>query len=315
MRSVVLRRLVTLPLVIIAVTLAMQALFLMLPGDPAVALAGGENASLADIERIRSELSLDAPFHVMYWDWFSSALRFDLGRSLVTETPIVDEIVRRLPVSLSVGVAAFAVAIPAGLGLGVVAATRRGTWIDRLVLATTSAGMAVPAFVVAIILMVAFAIQLGWLPAIGYVPFTESPIDWLRSLILPAIALGALPAARIARTLRGSLIASLDGDYVRTAWSKGAPAGRVLSRHALRNSLIPTVTIIGLQVDMLIGGSVIVETVFSLPGLGAYLARAATSSDLPAIQAVVVVVAVATVLGNLLVDLAYMVLNPKVRVA
>jgi peptide/nickel transport system permease protein len=175
--------------------------------------------------------------------------------------------------------------------------------------------MTVPAFIIAIILIVVFAIQLGWLPAIGYVPFTDSPWEWARGMLLPAIALGASTAARIARTLRASLIQSLDSDYVRTAWAQGSPPRTVLTGHALKNSLIPTVTILGLQVDLLIGGSVVVESVFSIPGLGSYIARAATSADLPAIQAVVLLFAVVTVVANLLVDLAYAALNPKVRVS
>lgn len=314
MLRIILRRLASLPLILIAVTLLMQALFLLMPGDPAVTLAGGENASLSDVERIRREYNLDAPFFVMYWDWLSDALRFDLGTSLVTANPIADEIMRRLPVTLSLGLAAFALAIPAGILLGLWAAANRGGSIDRLVLAVTSAGMAVPAFIVAIVLIVIFAIQLGWVPAIGFVPITESPAGWARATIMPAIALGVLPAARIARTLRASLVTSIDSEYVRTAWSKGAAPGRVMTRHALRNSLIPTVTVIGLQVDMLIGGSVVVETVFSIPGLGEYIADAATMSDLPAVQATVVFIAIGTVLANLIVDLAYTTLNPKVRV-
>jgi peptide/nickel transport system permease protein len=315
MTSIILRRLAAIPLVLIAVTMIMQALYLLLPGDPAVALAGGENASIADVERIRKELNLDAPFFVAYWDWLSSALQLDFGASLLTGISVSDEILRRLPATLSLGLTSMTIALVVGFVLGVVSSVRRGSWLDRVVLATTSAGMAVPAFLIAIILIVIFAIQLGVLPAVGYVAFTESPLEWARGMVLPAIALAAAPAARIARTLRGSLIHSLDSDYVRTAWAKGASPRTVLVKHALKNSLIPTVTVLGLLVEVIIGGSVVVENVFSIPGLGTYIGRAATSADLPAIQSIVVVFAIFTVVANLLVDVAYAALNPKVRVS
>jgi len=311
----ILKRLALIPVVVLVVTLVMQGLYLLLPGDPAVTLAGGQDASLAEIERIRRELHLDAPFPVAYWDWLQGAIRLDFGNSLLTRTSVAEEIFRRLPATLSLGLAAFAIALPAGFMLGVVSAVRRGGWVDRAVLAMTSVGMAVPAFVISLLLILVFAIQLGVLPAIGYVPFTDSPLEWARAIFMPAVALAAAPAARMARTLRASLIQSLDSDYVRTAWAKGAPPRTVLTKHALKNSLIPTVTILALQVDLLIGGSVIVEIVFAIPGLGSYIARSANASDLPAIQGIVILFAVVTVVANLLVDLAYVALNPKVRVS
>lgn len=309
------KRIAMIPLVLLAVTILMQGLYLLLPGDPAMTLAGGENASISQVERLREELNLDAPFHVAYWEWLTAAMRLDLGTSLLSGESVVEEIVSRLEATVSLGIAAFVIAVPVGFGLGVLAAVRRGGFADRFVLALTSAGMAVPAFIIAIVLIVVFAINLGWLPAVGYVPFSESPLRWAQAMVMPAIALAANPAARLARTMRASLIETFDSDYTRTAWAKGASPHAVLTKHALKNSLIPSVTILGLQVDLLIGGSVIVEVVFSVPGLGQYIARAATAADLPAIQAIVLFFAIATVLANLVVDMIYVALNPKVRVS
>ncbi|MEU6642627.1 ABC transporter permease [Saccharomonospora sp. NPDC046836] len=315
MSTLLLRRIALIPLLLVGVTLSMQLLYLLLPGDPAATLAGGENASLSQVERIRAELKLDQPFYVAYWDWLTHAVRFDFGRSLVTDQGVAEELFRRLPATLSLGVVALVIAIAMGLIGGVFAAIRCGGFFDRLLLAVTSAGMAVPAFIIGIVLIVVFAVELGVAPAIGYVPISESPAEWARHIVMPAIAVAIAPAARIARTLRGSLIQALDSPYVLTAWSKGGRARVVILRHALRNSLIPTLTVLGLQVDLLIGGSLIVENVFSVPGVGAYVANAATGSDLPVIQGAVVLFALATILANLAVDIAYGIFNPKVRVS
>lgn len=315
MARLVLWRLATIPLVLIAVTFLVQCLSLLVPGDPAVTLAGGEDASLERIEAIREQLNLDDPLFISYGRWVGNAVRGDFGESIVNGTSVVDEIQRRLPVTLGLGLVALAMIIPMALIGGFASAIWRARPPDHLLLAGSSFAMAAPSFVVAIILVGVFAVQLGWMPAFGYVPFTDSPPEWLHHLILPGIALALAPAARLARTLRGSLVDAFDGPYVRTAWAKGAAPSAVLGKHALKNALVPTVTVLALQLDILLGGSLIIENVFSIPGLGSYMATAVQGNDLPIVQAVTVLFAVMTVLINLAVDIVYGLLNPKVRVA
>jgi len=315
MARLVLWRLATIPLVLIAVTLLVQCLSLLVPGDPAVTLAGGENASLERIEAIREELNLDDPLFIAYGRWLGDAVQGDFGSSIISGTSVVDEIARRLPVTLGLGLVTVAMIVPLAMFGGFASAIWRARPPDRAILAGSSLAMAAPSFVVAIVLIVVFAVRLGWMPTFGFTRFTDSPAEWLHHLILPAFALALAPSARLSRTLRGSLVDAFDGPYVRTAWAKGATPSAVLGKHALKNALVPTVTVFALQLDILLGGSVIIENVFSIPGLGAYMASAVQNNDLPVIQAVTVLFAVMTVLINLLVDIVYGLLNPKVRVS
>ena len=315
MIEVVLRRLVLAVPIVLGVSFAVFSLSLLLPGDPAVAIAGGADASPERIAEIRAELRLDDPFLVQYGRWLGNALRLDLGRSLITGRPVSEDLLTKLPVTLSVGGLAVLIALLISLPGGIIAGMRPGSVWDRCIVLSTNLGIAVPSFWLALLLVLVFAVQLGWLPVLGYTRLDESPEEWLRHIILPAVALSARMAASLTRQLRAALTEVLSSNYVRSAWSKGAPRWRVLIVHALKNASLPAITILGLQMSTLVGGSVIIEQIFGLPGMGNYALRGILSRDLPVIQAVTLVYAVVHVGANLMVDLSYGMLNPKVRVS
>lgn len=299
------------PLLILVSMMAFGLLFLV-PGDPATTLAG-ENPAPEQIEAIRDQLGLDEPVPQQYLGWAGDAVRGDLGTSLFSNLPVGELLWSRLPATISLTVAAMAVAVGLGMAFGLVAAAWRGSFIDRGVTAVASLGVAVPSFWLGLMLIITFSLDRNWLPAVGYVPFTESPIDWLRHIILPAVTLGVAPAAEIARQLRGSLVDTLDQDYVRTARAKGLRRAPVLLKHALKNAGIPVVTVIGIQFSFLLGGSVIAEQIFGIPGIGNLAVTAVLQRDVPVIQGVVLVSAMAVLFCNLLVDMSYGYFNPKVR--
>jgi len=311
--ALILRRLLALVPLLFAVSLAVFSLILLLPGDPAITLAGGDGASPEAIEKIRRELGFDDPFPVRYGRWLAGALRFDFGNSLENGKPVSDEIRARFPVTFGIALAAVAVTLLVGVPAGILGGVRPGSWMDRAGVLTASLGIAVPSFWLAMLLVAVFAVQLTWLPAIGYRSFAASPVDWLCHVLMPAVALGTAGAASLARQLRAALVDVLGSSYVRTAWAKGAGARRVIAVHALRNAALPAVTILGLQFSALLGGTVIIEQIFGIPGLGTYALRAILSNDLPVIQAVTIVFVLVRVLFNLLVDLSYGLLDPRIR--
>ena len=315
MIALILRRLGLAVPIVLGVSFAVFSLSLLLPGDPAVAIAGGADASPERIAEIRAELGLDDPFLVQYGRWLGNALRLDFGRSLITGRPVADDLRSKLPVTLSVGGAAVLIALLISLPGGIIAGMRPGSAWDRCIVLSTNLGIAIPSFWLALLLVLVFAVQLGWLPVLGYTRLGESPQEWLRHIILPAVALSTRMAASLTRQLRAALAEVLSSNYVRTAWSKGATSWRVLLIHALKNASLPAITILGLQMSTLVGGSVIIEQIFGLPGMGSFALRGILSRDMPVIQAVTLVYAVVHVSANLLVDLSYGVLNPKVRVS
>jgi peptide/nickel transport system permease protein len=314
MGALIARRLVALLPILLLVSLGVFALVTVVPGDAAARIAGGADASLEEIEAVRTELGLDDPLLVQYGRWLQGAVRLDLGESYISGRSVTDEIRSRMPITLAIAFGAIAVAVVLGVPAGIVAGTRPGGLVDRACLLGTSLGIAVPNFVVAIVLVTVFAVNLGWFDPTGFVRFSDSPSGWLRSLILPSLALGAWAAASLARQVRAGLIDVLATSYVRTAWAKGARPGRVVGKHALKNAAIPAVTVLGLQLGTLLGGAVIVEQIFSIQGLGIYLVRAIIDFDLPVIQGVTIVFVLTYALINLVVDVAYGWLNPKVRV-
>jgi len=313
MGALILRRLLALVPLLLLVSLAVFSLTLLLPGDPAITLAGGDGASPEAIERVRQELGLDDPFPVRYGRWLAGALRFDFGNSLENGKPVADDIRTRLPVTFGIALSALAVTLLIGVPAGILGGVRPGSWMDRAGVLTASLGIALPGFWLAMLLVGVFAVRLAWLPAIGYRGFAESPTDWFRHVVLPALALGTAGAASLARQLRAALVDVLDTPYVRTAWAKGARPRRVIAVHALRNAALPAITILGLQFSALLGGTVIIEQIFGLPGLGTYALRAILSNDLPVIQGVTIVYVLVHVLFNLLVDLSYGLLDPRIR--
>ena len=224
-------------------------------------------------------------------------------------------IAARFPVTLAVAAGGMVIAILVGLPAGIISGIRQGTVRDRAVTIGSSIAVATPDFWLAILLVIVFAVKLKWLPALGYTPFTQSPVEWFKDLLLPWVALGIGGSAVIARQVRGALIDTLDQDYMRTALAKGLTQRMVIGKHALKNALSPAVTVIGIQFGYLLGGTLIIEQIFSLPGLGTYIIQAIDDKDIPEIQGVVLVVAVSFIIINLIVDIIYGYLNPKVRLA
>lgn len=313
MGSFIARRLLALVPLLLLISFAVFALVFLIPGDPARTLAGGVKANPAEVVKIRHELHLDEPLLQQYSRWLTHALRGDLGQPLLQRASVATGIRNRFPITLSLTVGAMIFSLLIGVPLGLISGTRPGTWSDRVATFGSSVGIAVPDFWLAMVLVILLAVKTHVLPAIGYTPFAKSPVQWARHLILPCVALGLAGGATLARQLRGSLIDVLDQDYIRTARALGVRKRRIIGRLALKNAATPVVTLIGLQFAYLLGGTFIIEQIFSIPGLGSYMLQAIDAKDLPVIQGVVLVTALIFVLVNLVVDIAYGYLSPKVR--
>jgi peptide/nickel transport system permease protein len=309
------RRLAAMVPLLILITIGVYALVLLIPGDPARTLAGGLHAQPSEIVRIRHELHLNEPFFAQYWNWVSHVVRGDLGTSLFQHESVGSAISSRFPLTLSLALGGLFVSILIGLPIGILAGTRPGKVADRSATVVSSAGIAIPDFWLAIVLALIFAVKLHVLPDLGYVGLTHSPWGWFQHLLLPWFALGVAGGATLARQVRGEMIDVLDQDYIRTARSLGIPERQVIRRLALKNALTPAMTIVGIQFAFLLGGTVIIEQIFSIPGLGSLMLQAIDTKDLPIIQGVVLLTAVIFVVVNLVVDIGYGILNPKVRVS
>ncbi len=306
------RLLITIPLLII-ISLAVFSLVLIIPGDPARTLAGGARASPAAVEHIRHLLHLDQSFFAQYWRWLSGVFHGQLGNSLFKNQSVAAGIRERLPVTVSIAAGGMVLAIVLGLPAGIIAGLRPRSWVDRTVSVGSSLGVAIPDFWLAMLLVVVLAVNLHLLAPLGYVQFATSPYQWFLHLIMPWLALGIGGAATIARQTRGSMIDTLRQDYIRTARAKGLTPTRIIAKHAGKNALSPVITLAGIQFGYLLGGTFIIEQIFSLPGLGTYMLEAISTKDLPVIQGVVLVTALMFVLINLVVDVVYGFLNPKIR--
>src|SRR5580692_8067462 len=285
------RRLLIAVLLLFLISLGVYSLVLIIPGDPAVALAGGTHATPAEIAKITAQLHLNEGFFAQYWRWLKAALHGNLGSSLFNNETVSSGIAARFPVTFCVAAGGMIVAILIGLPAGILSGLHQGTARDRLVTVGSSVAVAIPDFWLAMLLVIVFAVKLEWLPALGYTPFTQSPAEWFQDLLLPWLALGIGGSAVIARQVRGALIDTLDQDYMRTAVAKGLSPSMVVGKHALKNALSPAVTVIGIQFGYLLGGTLIIEQIFSLPGLGTYIIQAIEEKDIPEIQGVVLVVA------------------------
>ncbi|WP_457966987.1 ABC transporter permease [Arthrobacter sp. D1-29] len=311
----ILNRLLSMAPVLLLVSFAVFMLIALIPGDPAVTLAGGDNASPESIAAVRERLNMDEPLIVQYLIWLGGIIRLDLGTSLLSGQNIAAEIAARLPFTLSLTLAAAVVAILVAIPLGVLSGMWPGGRLDEGVRLVASAGIAVPNFWLAVMLVSLFGVQLRLFPPTGYVLPSQSFGGWLETVTLPAIALGVVVSANLARQLRRSLIEVLDSNYIRTAWAKGAGSARVVGVHALKNAAIPAVTVFGVQLGNLLGGAIIIESIFAIPGLGTYMLQAISSQDLPVVQGVVLIFVVFQLVLSLLVDISYGYLNPKVRIA
>ena len=307
------RRLLVIVPVLLIVSFLTYSLTALIPGDAAQTLAGGPDAQAEDIQKVREELHLDEPFIAQYADWLGGVFQGDLGTSLYSGRPITDEIGERLPVTFSLALVALGLALPIALLVGVRGGLRPGGLFDRSSLVGTSIAIAVPSFWLALLLVSLFAVTLKWLPPFGYVKFTVDPWQWFRHLILPAISLGLVVSAVLSRQLRAGLSDTMDSAFVRTGWAKGGNTRRVVTGHALKTSAIPAVTVLGLQIGALLGGAVIIEQIFALPGLGTYLLGAVQQQDIPVVLAAALLLVVVNMLASLAVDITYGYLNPKVR--
>jgi peptide/nickel transport system permease protein len=306
------RRLMATVPVMGVVAILVFGLLHVVPGDPAAIIAG-DYATAEDVARIRSKLGLDRPFLTQVEIWLSNVVHGDLGTSIFSGLPVATLIKQRAEATAALTVLAMLISIGVGVPLGVLAAWRKGSWIDRVVMVLAVSGFSMPVFWLGFVLVYAFAISVPWLPVQGYQPLAGGVGAFLRHLILPSVTLSVVYMALIARMTRASMLGVLGEDYIRTAFAKGLAPRRVLLRHALKNASLPVVTVIGLGFALLIGGAVVTESVFALPGLGRLTVDAIVRRDYPVIQGVILVVSGAYVLINLVVDLLYVVLDPRIR--
>lgn len=306
------RRLVSVIPVFLLTSVIVFGLLLLVPGDPAITLAG-ENATAAKIAEVRAGLGLDLPIYRQYLDYLGGVVTGDLGTSLYSGESVSSIVARRLPPTIALTAVATVYAVLVALFLGIVSAVRRGGWVDRFTMTITSVGIAMPSYWLGLLLIVGFSLNLEIFPASLYVPIGQDPVAWLQHLVLPAIALGTVAAAELTRQLRGSLIEAMDQEYIKTATAKGLPRWLVVGKHALKNSAGSATTVLGFHIVIMLGGSVIIEQIFAIPGLGSLAYQAVIERNIPVIQGVVLVAVAATVVVNLLTDITTAVLNPKVR--
>jgi peptide/nickel transport system permease protein len=315
MLRLILRRLITVVPTLLIVTFGTFMLVKLSPTDPAVSIAGGVTATKADIEQAREQYNLNDSTVSQYWSWLKDAAQLDFGTSYIRKTSVSEELKARIPVTLSLIFAAVVFALILAIPLGIVSGLRPNGPVDHGSRVLSSLAAAIPNFLIALILVYVFAVDLKWLPTSGYVKFSDDPREWLRFIVLPAVSLGFLISAAFQRQLRGALIDVLDQNYIRTRWAVGDPLRRVVGRHGMKNAVSPAITILGIQIGALAGGAVIIEQIFSIPGIGPYLLQGITSGDIPIIQACVLVAATIQIGMSFVVDVTYAFLNPKIRVS
>lgn len=312
MLAYVIRRLFSTFIVMTIVGIFVFLLLHLSPGDPAAIIAG-DNATPEAIDGIRKKLGLDDPLLVQFGRWAWLVLHGDLGVSIFSNEPVLKLVGQRLEPTVSLALTTLFVAVTLAVTFGVLAAWKAGTWIDRVLMVISVVGFSVPVFVVGYLLIYLFAIELRWLPVQGYTPLKEGIGGWARNLVLPSIALGLAYIALIARITRASMLDVLSEDYIRTAKAKGVANDSMLLKHALKNAGVPIVTVVGIGVALLISGVVITETVFNIPGIGRLVVDAIAKRDYPIIQGVILIFSGVYVLVNLLVDLSYTLIDPRIR--
>jgi peptide/nickel transport system permease protein len=303
---------------VILVSMLVFGLMRMAPGDPATMQMGTEAANpahFAKLEALREEMGLTKPIPIQYLRWIQDLAGGDFGDSLRNKKPTVDLFLQKLPATLELLLGSMIFALALSIPLGVLSAVKRGTFVDRAAMGFVSAGLAIPGFWLGLTLILIFSVRLQWLPASGYVPFREDPAENIRRLILPAITLGTYLAAALMRFLRSDMIQVLSADYIRTARAKGLREKSVIFRHAMKNALIPVLTVAGLEIGALLGGAVIIEQVFGWSGVGWLTVQAIFDRDYPLVQTSVLFITVGLIVVNLLTDLAYGFLNPRMRVS
>jgi peptide/nickel transport system permease protein len=316
MTSFIVRRVIQSVVVLILVTILVFIAMRLLPGDP-IRMLLSQNAQAQitqeQIDYMRHQYGLDKPLIIQYFNWMGGIFRGDLGKSILNHVPVANEILRRLPITLNLGIPAFILGIVLGVPAGIICAVRRGKFIDTLVTTISNVGITIPFFWLGFLLIWVFGLKLHWLPVQGYTsPFEDLWLN-IRQLILPVICLAVFPIASTARQTRSSMLEVMKKDYIRTAWAKGLREQIIILRHALKNSLIPVVTLAGMGLSMIIGGSVIDETVFNIPGMGRLAVQSVFSQDYPYVQGIVLFVAVIVLLANLITDISYSWLDPRIR--
>jgi peptide/nickel transport system permease protein len=298
--------------VLLVVAVVVFLILRLTPGDPAAVIAGN-NATIEDIERIRAQLGLNQPVISQFFIWFGNVLKGDLGYSFYLNKPVTELLLQRIEPTLSLASGTMLIALLIAIPLGTIAAWRMGGWLDRILSAFSVLGFSVPVFVIGYLMIYFFALRLDWFPVQGYSRFNQGVGKWLIQIVLPCFTLSFIYVALIARVTRAAVSETLTEDYIRTARAKGLRESTIVIRHALANAAVPIATVVGLGVALLIGGVVVTETVYAIPGLGSLTVDAVLNRDFPVIQGVVLLFSVAYVLINLIVDLSYLVFDPRIR--
>jgi len=312
----IIRRVLQSVVVLLLVSLLIFLAIRLLPGDPIYLLVFENTLSglgEEEIAQLRHEFGLDRPMPVQYLDWLVGVFRGDLGTSIFTRAPVAKEIFRRLPITFEIGMWSIVLSAVIGVPLGIVSAVRRGQWMDQLVVSLSNVGITIPVFWLGLILMLVFGLHLGWLPVMGYTPLSEDVGMHFRRLVMPVICSSIGSIAAVARQTRSSMLEVIHQDYVRTARAKGLTENVIILKHALSNGLIPVITTIGLSIRGIVGGSTVIETVFSIPGMGRLLVNAVQSQDYAFVQGIILIIAAVVVLANLLIELAYAWADPRIR--
>jgi peptide/nickel transport system permease protein len=312
MGGILVRRLLSALPILLIVSLITFGMIHLIPGDPAAAIAG-MSATSEQIANIRRDLGLDQPLLAQLWAWYIALLHGDLGRSLLLGQPVVQATMQRLPVTVALSAYALVLTLLLGLLSGIVAALRQNTWIDQVAMVLAMLGISLPSFYLGLLMIIVFAVDLRWLPTGGYIALTDDPVGWLATSTMPAVSLALLLAGLLARITRSTMLEVLRQDYIRTARAKGLPERRLVFKHALANALIPITTVVGIIVSLLISGSVVIETLFSIPGIGQLLTQAVLNRDYPMVQGGLLITTALLVLVNIGVDVCYALLDPRVR--
>jgi peptide/nickel transport system permease protein len=312
MREYLLKRMLLMVPTLVLVTVMVFLMMRMIPGDVVIQMLEGY-AYADSVETLRRQLGLDRPAYVQYFEWMRGLLQADLGHSLWTKESILMEFLRRFPVTLELALLTVVISVVFGVGVGVLSAIRQETWIDYIGRVVAILALAMPYFWLAILVVVLPSIYFRWTPLWTYVPFTVDPLENLKVMIFPAVVFGISRAGPIMRIMRSSMLEVQRQDYIRTAWAKGLPESGVVFKHAIKNALIPVVSILGLQIHFYLGGSVIIESIFRLPGIGHFFFEALIRRDYPVVQSINLIVASFTLVLNLLVDFSYAYLDPRIR--
>lgn len=312
MAPYLLRRLALVPATLLLVSLLVFGVMRLIPGDPAT-LQIGDDASQARIAELRKQLGLDRPVYVQYFAWLRDVVQLDLGHSLNSHRSVQSELGRAIPISVQLATMAIFLAALIGIPLGIIASVTQGSVVDYVARIVAVLGLSIPSFVLGTVLLLVPAVWFGWFPPTGYIPIHRDPLTNISQFLLPAASIGYRSSAVTARMVRSSMLEVLHQDYVRTAWSKGLHRRTIVLRHALRNALIPVITILGTQLGFLMGGALISETIFSLPGVGRLFVTAVADRDYPVIQGVILFMATVVVLLNLVVDVLYAAIDPRIR--